>query len=76
MAEGKGKLKRTLGFPAAYGAAVGLVVSGSAMFSVGNVGGTTGYATWITALIALIPMMAAAFAYSELTAMLPGGGMI
>ena len=28
------KLKRTLGFAAAYGAAVGLVVSGSAMFSV------------------------------------------
>lgn len=76
MAEGKEKLRRTLGFPAAYGAAVGLVVSGSAMFSVGNVGGTTGYATWITALIALVPMMAAAFAYSELTAMLPGGGMI
>lgn len=70
------KLKRTLGFAAAYGAAVGLVVSGSAMFSVGNVGGTTGYATFITAFIALIPMMAAAFAYGELTAMLPGGGMI
>lgn len=70
------KLKRTLGFAAAYGAAVGLVVSGSAMFSVGNVGGTTGYATCITALIALIPMMAAAFAYGELTSMLPGGGMI
>lgn len=70
------KLKRTLGFAAAYGAAVGLVVSGSAMFSVGNVGGTTGYATFITAFIALIPMMAAAFAYGELTSMLPGGGMI
>lgn len=75
MENGK-KLKRTLGFAAAYGAAVGLVVSGSAMFSVGNVGGTTGYATCITALIALIPMMVAAFAYGELTAMLPGGGMI
>ena len=58
MENGK-KLKRTLGFAAAYGAAVGLVVSGSAMFSVGNVGGTT-----------------AAFAYGELTSMLPGGGMI
>lgn len=70
------KLKRTLGFAAAYGAAVGLVVSGSAMFSVGNVGGSAGYATFIAAAIALIPMMAAAFAYGELTAMLPGGGMI
>ena len=70
------KLKRVLGFWPAYGAAVGLVVSGSAMFSVGYVGGTTGYATFITAAIALIPMMGAAFAYGELTAMLPGGGMI
>ena len=59
------KLKRVLGFAPAYGAAVGLVVSGTAMFSVGNVAGTSGYA-----------MMAAAFAFGELTAMLPGGGMI
>ena len=70
------KLKRVLGFPAAYGAAVGLVVSGTAMFSVGNVGAISGYATIICAAIALVPMMAAAFAYGELTAMLPGGGMI
>lgn len=70
------KLRRVLGFWPAYGAAVGLVVSGTAMFSVGNVGGTTGYATFITAAIALIPMMGAAFAYGELSAMLPGGGMI
>lgn len=70
------KLKRTLGFAAAYGASVGLVVSGSAMFSVGNVGGLAGYATFIAALIALVPMMSTAFAYGELTAMLPGGGMI
>ncbi|WP_227018027.1 APC family permease [Sinanaerobacter chloroacetimidivorans] len=75
MIESK-KLKRILGFAPAYGAAVGLVVSGTAMFSVGNVGGTAGYAAWIAAAIALIPMMAAAFAYGELTAMLPGGGMI
>lgn len=75
MEKGK-KLKRTLGFPAAYGAAVGLVVSGSAMFSVGNVGSVAGNATWIAALIALVPMMAAAFAFGELASMLPGGGMI
>ena len=72
----KTKLKRVLGFAPAYGAAVGLVVSGTAMFSVGNVAGTTGYATFITAFIALIPMMMTAFAFGELTAMLPGGGMI
>ena len=70
------KLKRVLGFPASYGAAVGLVVSGTAMFSVGNVGALTGNATFISAAIALIPMMAAAFAFGELTAMIPGGGMI
>lgn len=70
------KLKRTLGFAPAYGAAVGLVVSGTAMFAVGNVAGTTGYATFLTALIALVPMMMTAFAFGEMTAMLPGGGMI
>lgn len=70
------KLKRVLGFAPAYGAAVGLVVSGTAMFSVGAVAGEVGYATFITAFIAMIPMMMAAFAFGELTAMLPGGGMI
>ena len=53
------KLKRVLGFPSSYGAAVGLVVSGTAMFSVGNVGAISGNATFISAAIALIPMMAA-----------------
>ncbi|MCG8484099.1 MAG: APC family permease [Clostridia bacterium] len=70
------KLKRVLGFWPAYGAAVGLVVSGTAMVAVGNVAGSAGKAAFITALIGLIPMMAAAFAYGELTAMLPGGGMV
>jgi len=74
--EEKVKLKRILGFPATYGAAVGLVVSGTAMFSVGNVGAISGNATFICAAIALIPMMSTAFAFGELTAMLPGGGMI
>jgi amino acid transporter len=73
---GQKKLKRVLGFAPSYGAAVGLVVSGTAMFSVGNVGAISGNATFIAAAVALIPMMAAAFAYGELTAMLPGGGMI
>jgi len=70
------KLKRVLGFPSSYGAAVGLVVSGTAMFSVGNVGAISGNATFIAAAIALIPMMSTAFAFGELTAMVPGGGMI
>lgn len=70
------KLRRVLGFWPAYGAAVGLVVSGTAMVSVGNVAGSAGRAAVLTGLIALVPMMAAAFAYGELTAMLPGGGMI
>ena len=70
------KLKRVLGFNAAYGAAVGLVVSGTAMFSVGNVAGTSGFATCVSSAIALIPMMATAFAFGELAAMIPGGGMV
>lgn len=70
------KLRRVLGFWPAYGAAVGLVISGTAMVSVGYVAGTTGYSAILTAAIALVPMMAAAFAYGELTAMLPGGGMV
>lgn len=73
---GHTKLKRVLGFSASYGAAVGLVVSGTAMFSVSNVGAISGYATFISAGIALIPIMATAFSFGELTAMLPGGGMI
>ena len=70
------KLKRQLGFGAALGGSVGLVVSGTAMLSVANVGGIAGDAAWLPALIALIPMLAVAAAYGELTAMFPGGGMI
>lgn len=74
--ENKIKLSRKLGFGAAIGGSVGLVVSGTAMLSVANVGGIAGDATWAPALIALIPMLAVASAYGELTAMFPGGGMI
>jgi amino acid transporter len=70
------KLKRVLGFGATYGAAMGLVVSGTAMFSVTQVAGQASYAVWITALIGLVPIICAALAFSELSAMLPGGGMI
>jgi amino acid transporter len=74
--DSKYKLKRKLGFWAAFGGSVGLVVSGTAMLSVANVGGIAGNAAWLPALIALIPMLAVAAAYGELTAMFPGGGMI
>ena len=67
------KLKRALGFSASYGAAVGLVVSGTAMFSVSSVAASAGHATFISAAIGMIPMMVAAFAFGELTAMIPGG---
>ena len=70
------KLKRVLGFGATYGAAMGLVVSGTAMFSVTQVAGQASHAVWITGLIGLIPIVCAALAFSELSAMLPGGGMI
>ena len=76
MENNQPKLKRVLGFGATYGAAMGLVVSGTAMFSVTQVAGQASYAVWITALIGLIPIICAALAFSELSAMLPGGGMI
>ena len=74
--EGGAKLKRVLGFNATYGAAMGLVVSGTAMFSVTQVAGQANHAVWITGLIGLIPIVCAALAFSELASMLPGGGMI
>ena len=74
--ENETKLKRVLGFGATYGAAMGLVVSGTAMFSVTQVAGQASHAVWITALLGLIPIFGAALAFSELSAMLPGGGMI
>ena len=70
------KLKRVLGFNATYGAAMGLVVSGTAMFAVTQVAGQASHAVWITGLVGLIPIFGAALAFSELSAMLPGGGMI
>lgn len=76
MRENNVKLKRVLGFSATYGAAMGLVVSGTAMFSVTQVAGQSGFYVWLTALIGLIPILCAAMAFSELSAMLPGGGMI
>lgn len=76
MEQDNTKLKRVLGFGATYGAAMGLVVSGTAMFSVTQVAGQASHAVWITGLIGLIPIICAALAFSELSAMLPGGGMI
>ena len=76
MEQNNTKLKRGLGFGATYGAAMGLVVSGTAMFSVTQVAGQASHAVWITGLIGLIPIICAALAFSELSAMLPGGGMI
>ena len=76
MEQNNTKLKRVLGFGATYGAAMGLVVSGTAMFSVTQVAGQASHAVWITGLIGLIPIICAALAVSELSAMLPGGGMI
>ena len=48
--ENETKLKRVLGFGATCGAAMGLVVSGTAMFSVTQVAGQASHAVWITAL--------------------------
>lgn len=70
------KLKRSLGFGAAYAASTGLVVSGTAMVSLGNGFGTGGLAFAIPAFIGLIIITMVAISYGELAAMLPGGGMV
>ena len=57
MEENGAKLKRVLGFNATYGAAMGLVVSGTAMFSVTQVAGQSGFYVWLTALIGLVPIL-------------------
>ncbi|MBK0418967.1 APC family permease [Leucobacter sp. CSA1] len=70
------KLKRSLGFGAAYAASTGLVVSGTAMVSLGNGFGTGGLAFAIPAFIGLIIITMVAISYGELASMLPGGGMV
>lgn len=70
------KLNRTLGFWTAYSASVGLVVSGTAMVSLGHGYGVSGPAFSVIAFLALIVILCVAFSYSELAAMLPGAGMI
>ncbi len=70
------KLKRSLGFGAAYAASTGLVVSGTAMVSLGNGFGIGGLAFAIPAFIGLIIIVMVAISYGELASMLPGGGMV
>ncbi len=70
------KLNRTLGFWAAYSASVGLVVSGTAMVTLGNGYGVGGPAFSIIAFIALIVILCVALSYSEMAAMVPGAGMV
>ena len=70
------KLNRSLGFGAAYAASTGLVVSGTAMVSLGNGFGTGGLAFAIPAFIGLIIITMVAISYGELASMLPGGGMV
>lgn len=70
------KLKRSLGFTAAYAASVGLVTSGTAMVSLGNGFGTGGFAFAIPAFIGLIIILMVASSYGELASMMPGGGMV
>lgn len=70
------KMKRALGFWSSYLTVFGCILSGTAMVTLGNVTGYTGSSVWVPALIAIIPMLAVACAYSELVPMLPGGGMV
>ena len=62
--QNKVKLKRVLGFNATYGAAMGLVVSETAMFSVTQVAGQASFAVWVTGIFGLIPIVCAALAFS------------
>lgn len=70
------KLKRSLGFPAAYAASTGLVVSGTAMVALGNGFGQAGLAFAIAAFVGLIIIISVAISYGELASMMPGGGMV
>lgn len=74
--ENKVSLKRKLGFWASYFSVFGCMLSGTAMVSLGNVSGCAGSGVWLPALIAVVPMIAVACAYSELSTTLPGSGMI
>lgn len=73
---GQVKMKRALGFWSTYFAVFGCMLSGTAMVALGNVAGYGGSSVWLPALIAVIPMLAVALAYSELVSMVPGGGMV
>lgn len=57
MQENKVKLKRVLGFNATYDASMVLVVSGTAMFSVTQVAGQTGFYVGFKGLTGLIPIL-------------------
>jgi amino acid transporter len=70
------KLRRTLGFWQSLGAAVGLVVAGSTMVSLGNGFGLGGQAFILAALISMIMYAFVIFSFAELANMLPGAGMI
>lgn len=70
------KLHRGMGFWGAFATAVGLVVAGSTMVSLGSGFGLAGMSFAIAALAALLISILIAFSYSELANMLPGAGMI
>lgn len=70
------KLKRTLGFWAAYATSIGMVVSGTAMVAVGNGFGTGGVAFAVPAAVALLVIVMISMSFGELSSMMPGGGMV
>ncbi len=70
------KLVRTLGFWESFATAVGLVVAGTTMVSLGYGFGLGGPAFFIAAFAALIISIFVAFSYAELANMMPGAGMI
>ncbi|MQL50715.1 amino acid permease [Desulfofundulus thermobenzoicus] len=76
MSQQQVTLKRALGFWQAYATAVGLVVAGTTMVSLGYSMGLVGPAFIVSAGIALLISIAISFSYAELASMMPGAGMI
>lgn len=77
MAEqGKVTLKRAMGFWQSFGVAVGLVVAGTTMVSLGYNFGSVGPAFIIPAAIAGVASILIMTSYAEMAAAIPGAGMI
>ena len=74
--QGKVTLKRAMGFWQSFGVAVGLVVAGTTMVSLGYNFGSVGPAFIIPAAIAGVASILIMTSYAEMASSIPGAGMI